>query len=351
MTGQGVTMADRDPGLAFVGAGTLGQIFSASLAAAGQPVTLLATPGTAARLLTAGCLRLLGLVDLTVPAAPAPAPAGVVGVTADARDLPAGAGVVFTTKGHQLPGAIATVRAAWPAAGDASAWVAGIQNGMQKDTLLIEAFGAERVVGAVTITAGQRDPDGTIVLTSRGASYFGEFPRGRSERATAAASAITAAGLPAEAVEDIRSVLWSKEANAVGVFGVSVLTRLAGPRMMRRPDLAGAYLALIREVDSVARADGVAMGDYTGFPIRTYLDHTDDANIAFFSNLPFNPSADPSRDPLPSMTQDLLAGRALEVDAVFTDCVERAARLGVAVPRITLVRDLIRGLDVGHYPA
>ncbi len=105
----------------------------------------------------------------------------------------------------------------------------------------------------------------------------------------------------------------------------------------------------VREVDTVARADGVTMGDYAGFPIKTYLGRTDEENIAFFSSQPFIPNADPSRLPLPSMTQDLLAGRALEVDAVFSDCLERAARLGVTVPRIALVRDLIRGLDPGHY--
>lgn len=50
----------------------------------------------------------------------------------------------------------------------------------------------------------------------------------------------------------------------------------------------------------------------------------------------------------PSMTQDLLAGRALEVDAVFDDLVARADRTGVPVPRLRLVRDLIRGVDPGR---
>jgi 2-dehydropantoate 2-reductase len=227
--------------------------------------------------------------------------------------------------------------------------VAGVQNGMEKDDLLVQAFGAERVVGAVTITSGQRDPDGTVVMTSPGASYFGELPRGLSERAVAVARAINDAGLPAEAVDDISSVLWSKEANAVGIFAVSVLSRLGAPRMMRRPDLARAYLALVREVDSVARAEGIAMGDYTGFPIKTYLSRSDDENVEFFANRPFIPNADPSREPLPSMTQDLMAGRALEVDAVFSDFLRRAERAGVATPRVALVRDLVRGLDPGRY--
>jgi hypothetical protein len=44
------------------------------------------------------------------------------------------------------------------------------------------------------------------------------------------------------------------------------------------------------------------------------------------------------------MTQDLLAGRPLEVDEVFGDIVDRAQAAGIPVPRITLVRDLLRGL-------
>jgi ketopantoate reductase len=87
-------------GLALVGAGSLGQTFAGLLARSGQAVTLLATPGTAARLRAAGCVRLLGAVDGAVPVAAAPAPPGAVGVTADPAALPAGAGVLFTTKGH-----------------------------------------------------------------------------------------------------------------------------------------------------------------------------------------------------------------------------------------------------------
>jgi ketopantoate reductase len=43
------------------------------------------------------------------------------------------------------------------------------------------------------------------------------------------------------------------------------------------------------------------------------------------------------------MTQDLLAGRYLEVDEVFGDLVDRADRVAVDVPRLRLVLDLLRG--------
>jgi ketopantoate reductase len=48
------------------------------------------------------------------------------------------------------------------------------------------------------------------------------------------------------------------------------------------------------------------------------------------------------------MAQDVLAGRALEVDEVFSDLVARAERAGLAAPRLTLIRDLLQGIDPGR---
>lgn len=332
--------------LAFVGAGSLGQAFAGLLAADRQTVTLLATPGSAARLLTAGQIRLRGVVSLEVPVAPAPAPSGVVGVTADPRDLPRSAGLIFTTKGHQLPAAIAAVRTAWSGADDRTSWVAGVQNGIVKDDLLAAAFGTKRVVGAVTILAGQREADASVTVTSRGATYLGEFEGSPSTRIAAAVDTLSRAGIPAEASADIRSVLWSKECNAVGVFGVCVLARCGGATLMRSPDLIRAYYGLIEETAAVATAIGVTIGDYQGFPIRTYLEQGEAAlveqAISRAAAYVANPGATES---LPSMVQDLLAGRPMESEQIFDDVVLRAKRAGISVPRITLARDLIGGLN------
>jgi ketopantoate reductase len=45
------------------------------------------------------------------------------------------------------------------------------------------------------------------------------------------------------------------------------------------------------------------------------------------------------------MVQDLLAGRPMESDQIFGDVVRRAEYVGITVPRIALVRDLIAGLN------
>jgi 2-dehydropantoate 2-reductase len=339
--------------LALVGAGSLGQSFAGLLAANGQEVTVLATPGTADRLLRAGRIAIRGVLSLEVPVAAAPAPKGVVGVTANPKNLPRDTGLIFATKGHQLPEAIAAVRAVWPAADDASSWVAGIQNGIVKDDLLAAAFGEERRVGAVTILGAQRDPEGTpdggVAVTSRGATYLGELAGGSSPRVAKAVELLKAAGIPTEEAPDIRSVVWSKECNAVGVFGVCVLVRSSAPGLMSNPNLMRAYRALIHEVAAVAAAYDVRIGDYVGFPIRTYLNQSEEEMLgaarARAAQIGTGSRGSPS---LPSMVQDLLAGRPMEVEQIFADVVERADRVGVPVPRIEFVRDVIRGIDPGQ---
>ena len=266
-------------------------------------------------------------------------------LTTNPAELPREAQVVFTTKGQDLPTAIEAVRSA---AGDRVAWAAGVQNGIVKDDLLASAFGRERVVGLVTIFGAQRPNNGSggVVVTSQGATYLGEFGGQISDRVQYAADALHAAGIPTQARDDIDSVLWSKACNATGVFGVTVLTRAANQRLFTDPHLMRAYLVLVRETAAVAAAYGVQVGNYTGFPpIRTFVDRDDDATIASLQPAVPLGDAEPS---YASMTQDLLAGRPLEVDAVFGDLVQRADLKGVPVPSLRLVRDLIRGLDAGR---
>src|SRR6185312_2338661 len=88
-------------------------------------------------------------------------------------------------------------------------------------------------------------------------------------------------------------------------------------------------------------AEGAEVGDYRGFPpIRTYVTQPEAATLA---TIPAGPM--PRGGSVPSMTQDLLAGRPMEVEGVFGDLVARAARAGVAAPHLTFVHDLLRGID------
>ena len=332
-----------------IGAGSIGQTFAACLARSGAAVTLFATPRTAEQLLSAGAVRLYSAVEHDCPVTAGVGRAGVVGVTTDAAQLPDGAGAIFTPKGNHLPGAIAQVRAAWPRANDTTAWVCGIQNGIVKDDLLTAAFGAERVVGAVTIAGAERQPDGRVAVRNLDTTYLGELSGGTSERVTRAADALNRAGLVTRAVEDIKTVLWSKMCNTAGFFAATCLGRIPNAELGRHPELVRMYLGIVRETAAIAAALGIRVEDYPRFPVRTYLDRSDEENVTKFreaaetaTNVSFVP------DQKSSMLQDLLAGRAMEVDAIYGDLVERAARLGVPAPKVTEARDALCAIDPGQ---
>jgi 2-dehydropantoate 2-reductase len=338
-----VCQRDGNCPLVVVGAGSLGQAFAGLLAHSGQPVLLLATPRTAQHLFEQRGVRLSGAVALHVPVALDPAPRGSITLATDARTIPAAAGVIFTTKGHQLAAASQAVQSAWRPTPEA--WVAGVQNGLAKDDVLAEVFGPHRVVGGVTILGAQRGPH-SVYIGSLGQTFFGEFDQTPSQRVRSAVAALEASGIPTEVAPSIHSVLWSKACNAAGVFGVSVLTRLSAQRMNGSPHLVRAYLALVRETAAIAHHLGVALGDYPGFPIQTYLDQPDEATVDYLTGaVRAHPLPPGQPETYPSMTQDLLAGRGLEVEDVFADLVRRGERAGMPVPRLRLVRDLLRGLD------
>ncbi len=332
-----IPIAETDS-IVVVGAGSLGQAYGVLLAEAGHSVTLVATPLTAADLLAAGGIELSGAIETTVPVtAQVPPPAGSIAVVTDASAIAGRSGVVFTTKAHQLGPALELIVALPDVA-----WACGVQNGVVKDDLLVEAYGRARVVGASTIFGARRIANGDVEVTALGTTYFGELGVGTSPRVDSIAAAFADAGIPAIAVADIESIIWTKACNAAGAFGVAVLTGPEAPLIGYDPDLMRAFLSLVKETAAVAEVVGHPVGDFEGLPpARTWVERDIEAVVA---ELPAPPPASTVRT-YPSMLQDHIAGRTMEVEEVFGAIVAHGEAHGVPVPRLTLVRDLLRGLQ------
>lgn len=330
-----------------VGTGALGRTFGTMLAAAGHPVLLLGRPSAAAALGGLETIHVRGAVESSAPVRTGRPEPGAVTVGQLGDELPRGAAVLFTTKAHQLAEAAKAVAPCWPAGGDLTAWTAGFQNGLLTGDLLAETFGADRVAGASTVVGARRADDGAAVA-SVGMTYLGELDGGRSERVDAAAAAFRDAGLPCDGAQDIRSVLWAKMCHAVAVFGISALTGLPSAQIMATRPLLHAYSTLIAEAASVARAAGIAIEDYPDLPMRTYLKLP--ASELADRLMAGRPAAASSAPPsFSSIAQDLAAGRPTEHDEIFGDLLRRAGRLGVEIPRISLIRDLVAGIDPGAW--
>jgi 2-dehydropantoate 2-reductase len=198
------------------------------------------------------------------------------------------------------------------------------------------------VLGAATVLNARRTGVAQVTVGSLGMTYLGELGAPPSPRVTAACEAFGAAGLPVTVVEDGRSLVWSKFANAVGIFAVSGLTGLSTGAMTHRRSLVLAYRSLLEEVDAVAVAEGVRIEDYPGLPMRTYLNATGEEVADIMASGPYDPQGPQS---FSSMAQDIAAGRKTESEQIFADLARRGRRHGVPTPRVDLVNDIISGID------
>jgi 2-dehydropantoate 2-reductase len=249
--------------------------------------------------------------------------------------------MLFATKGHDLADAAASL-----ASVDVD-WVAGVQNGVAKDDLLAEVFGDEKVLGAATTLGGERDADGTVVVSTLGRTYIGELDGRASARTSRLCEQIARAGIPVEVARDVRSVEWSKLVNAAASFGVSILTRATWSDTLEDPEISRAFVALAREVGEIADHEGVELGDYVGFPALTYVTQSEESIVALRAERVRRLRAE-GQEVLArrtSMLQDLLKGRPIEAESIFGDLVARAHRHGISVPALEFVSHLARGID------
>ena len=137
---------------------------------------------------------------------------------------------------------------------------------------------------------------------------------------------LRAAGLAAEADANVRSTVWLKLVNNVGLNATSALRRMRIRPMLADPQARDEVRTLMMEALAVGRALGA-------------VDDVDiDARIAYAARL---------ADVKTSMLQDVERGRDLELDPILGAVVELADRCGVEVPRVRASYAALRALDAG----
>ncbi|MFS0911986.1 ketopantoate reductase family protein [Microbacterium sp. 179-I 3D2 NHS] len=323
-------------GITFIGAGALAQGIAAHLSAH-VPVTLVASERTGADLRAKGAVTVGGLSRLHAELSDGNAVApGRLGLQLDPARVSPDDALIFTTKGPQLAGVVRQVPRG------RNSLVAGLQNGVLKDEILMARFGAENVVGAVTLFNARRE-GADVIIGGKGYSYFGELSGGSSARVAQIVDLFRRADLNAAVSDSIRSLTWMKFVNALGVFGTSALTRKTSTAIMQSPSLVAAYLDLIGEGAAVAVAEGAVVADYPDIPMGSYVLRDPDRVATEIVTAARAAAAGPGS--LSSMAQDVLAGRPTESAETFGDIVERAERRGIPAPRLRFVRDLLAGFD------
>jgi len=162
---------------------------------------------------------------------------------------------------------------------------------------------------------------------------FGEPGNEKTARVHTIADLFNAAGLPADVSPDIRAEILRKYVSNVWSNPLGALTRLNQGQITNDPDMKQVAACLMRETLAVAAA--------MGWDLRGEIDVEKQLSRPAAPG----PSA-PSAPPIPpSMLQDVLADRSLEVEAHLGQLQVFAREHGVAVPTIDVVLPLLRGLD------
>jgi 2-dehydropantoate 2-reductase len=299
---------------AILGAGALGSILGAHLTRAGHSVAMLAR-GRRAEQIRAEGLRITGVTQFVIP----------IEALSDARQLRSVGVLIVAMKTPGTAEALVNLRHV------AVEVALSIQNGPMKNEVLAEAFGEQRVLGALADTSGELLPSGEVVFTRNVNIMLGELTGTASPRAQRIAADIHASGVRAVAVAEIRSLEWTKFAAWVGLMVLSVTTRAVTWRYLSDPGSALVLVRLVREIGQLMRVMNIAIAGESVLPVSTICDGSEEDAAAAVLKIgrEFELKAPQHRM---SSLQDLEAGRALEIHETLGYALQKAAQSRLAVP-------------------
>jgi len=287
--------------IAIMGAGAIGGFFGGRLAKAGFDVNFIA------RGLHLDAIRKNGLKVLS--------PLGDFKVyPIKVTDEPAKIGpvdvILFMVKNYDTRQAAEQIR---PMVGPDTA-IIPFQNGVDAQAILSNFLGAEKVLGgAAFIPASILEP-GIIKHDAKLAKLvFGEFNKKTTQRTLGFLDALEKAGISGEISTDISKVLWSKLMFLTSMSAINCITRKPVGLVQSDIETIALYKDAMREVDAVAAAQGVSLGE-----------EVIENNMALAHSFP--------PDTKTSMFQDLEAGRRLEIEYLSGTIVRLGREKGVETP-------------------
>lgn len=307
---------------AILGSGAVGGYYGARLAQAGHDVTFIARGAHLDAIRARGlAVRSPALGDFVVRARAEsdPSQVGTVDV------------VILAVKAYDNVTALPLLL---PLLGPHSS-VLTLQNGVDSATETAAVAGSRRVVGGTTYIATALAAPGVIEQTGTHrrivfGEVFGDLPR-LTPRVRAIAEALTAADVQAEPVDDGRVPIWEKFIFLVALAGFTGASRLPIGPLWADPYIRARFLAGCREIERLARAEGVDVK-------ADLLDQIE----AYVGGIPGTMRS--------SLLIDLAQGKRIEVEALHGAVVRRAATAGVEVPIISTLYALLKPLAAGAAP-
>jgi 2-dehydropantoate 2-reductase len=206
-----------------------------------------------------------------------------------------------------------------------------VQNGLGAEEI-VRRQGDWPLVSAVTFMSGARHSDTHVEYILDTETWLGPYGETPFELVREVADLIVAAGLRAQALDDLRPAQWSKLIFNATVNSVSALTGLPHDRHFaareRPSDLGHLVHDLVDEGRRVASAAGVALHD-DPWEMNVLATRRGSAHY-------------------PSMLEDVEARRPTEVDLITGALVREAERVGVDAPLHTAMYRLVKAREASY---
>lgn len=203
-----------------------------------------------------------------------------------------------------------------------------LQNGLGNEEWLAEHFGASRVMGGTCFVCLNRVGPARVAHYDHGLVVLGEFAGPAGDRARALAAAFASAGVPCELTDDLaltrwRKLVWNVPFNGLAIAegGMTVADVLEDPEMLERAR------ALMLEIIGAAGALGY----------RIEVTFAEEMVARSRTMGPYRPSS----------LLDYLAGRDVEVEAIWGEPLRRGVAEGVAMPELERLYGRLKGLSPG----
>ncbi len=290
--------------IAILGSGAVGGYYGARLARSGHEVTFIARGAHLAAIRERGLeIKSSALGDF-VARGRAEEDTSKVGPV----DL-----VLYAVKTYDNPTALPLLT---PMLGDSTV-VLTVQNGVDSPGDVAAVAGEARTLGGSTYIATALESPGLIVQTGTHrrivfGEAFGPLPR-LSDRVQKIHEALSSADIESYPVGDGRVPIWEKFVFLASLAGFTGAARLPIGPVWGDPFTKAQFMAGCREIEAVARAEGVPVAADVVDRIVPYIDAIPGSMRS-------------------SLLIDLQAGKRIEVEALQGSVVRRAARLGVPVP-------------------
>jgi 2-dehydropantoate 2-reductase len=191
----------------------------------------------------------------------------------------------------------------------------------------------ERALGCVLYSVNEVIAPGVIQHGGNNRWILGEPRNGSTPRLDATVQLLCDAGLRAESSTDLRRHVWAKLARNAPLNSLCALTRLPMEELASDPGLMALLNAVIDEIVAVAAAQG--------WDITSYATAARQAPL-LGGVLDGRPAV---RGLTPSMLQDVLAGRPIEVEGIVGQPHSFAREAGIPTPALDSILPLLRGLD------